>query len=143
MFTITRKIVFGLLLSVYSYFIAGIFGKTISLLITLCSSLIFYVYSFELLPHSKLIKFAHLFVLDLPATSSPTGPRDSLAGTSLSSRIRFSATDLNRRIILHRGGCQDTPENTLEAIREVFCILIKLNFDFFLKRVHIYTIYSI
>lgn len=77
-------------------------GKWLSVAGTLVVFSAIYFFSFPQVSHERLENFLRMF--------EPPPEEESADATFL------------RRTILHRGGCTDAPENTLQAIREVRCV---------------------
>ncbi|KAK7500927.1 hypothetical protein BaRGS_00007807 [Batillaria attramentaria] len=73
--------------------LAAIFGQLTGCVLVLAAALAAHFYAFDQLPNQRLSSFASLIY----------GSPDK---------------DTRKRVVLHRGGCIDAPENTLEAIRE-------------------------
>lgn len=84
---------------IFYLILSGLLSTFVAIPITVILTLLIHFHRFDQLPSERLHKFSPLFDL---------------------TDVESDKEDRRRRIILHRGGCADAPENTLEAIREVY-----------------------
>ena len=99
-----RLIAFIFFTVLFHLVLSGLLTVAGALPVTVVLTLLLLFQRFEQLPLEKLRRFDSVFGL-----------------TSETNNVNHSAgkKDGLSRIILHRGGCVDAPENTMEAIHEV------------------------
>ena len=107
-----RLMVFIFFTVVFYILLSGLLTAVVALPVTAILTCFLHFQRFEQLPQERLRKFASLFSLasGKQNVEHPTGNG-------------LGKEDRRHRIILHRGGCIDAPENTMEAIQEVGFIL--------------------
>ena len=97
-----RFIVFISMTCLFSLLFGGLFSTTLSILVTISFLGFIQIFRFEQLPQERLSKFHEVF--------------NSCISKDQKGR------PLNR-IVMHRGGATETPENTIEAVQQVSFIL--------------------
>jgi hypothetical protein len=109
-----RHYVFLAFTLIFLLVLSGIISPFLSVPLVLVALVVVYNCRFEQVPRGYLRKFDQLFGLNISAEKGAL-------------TVKTGGKDIPlHRVILHRGGCIDTPENTLEAIREVGCFVVVL-----------------